>query len=150
VHLFGAPATDPNTPAPSPYTPFGFFFANPTTVYVADEGNLNLDGSGNVIVDPLAGLEKWSLINGVWTLDYTLQQGLNLGVATTLKSYPEPSTTYGLRNLAGVVNADGTATFYAVTSQYSTISNGEPDPTASAALLIGSRPRRCPPRLSRY
>jgi hypothetical protein len=75
-------------------------------------------------------LEKWSLVNGVWTLDYTLQQGLDLGQPVNVQGYPVPTTTYGLRNLTGVVNADGTATLYAVTAQSSSISGGEPDPTS--------------------
>src|SRR5207302_9667331 len=49
------------------FFPFGIWFANAKTLYVADEG------PGDTSVDPNAGLEKWSLINGVWKLDYTLQ-----------------------------------------------------------------------------
>ncbi|MGA2792027.1 MAG: hypothetical protein ABSE69_00620, partial [Roseiarcus sp.] len=46
------------------YTPFGLFFANNTTLYVADEGTGNaLDASTH------AGLEKWSEAAGVWHLD---------------------------------------------------------------------------------
>ena len=33
------------TGAASPLTPFGFFFANPTTLYVADEGNATITGA---------------------------------------------------------------------------------------------------------
>jgi len=36
VQLLGNQATNPNTNGPSPLTPFGFFFANSTTLYVAD------------------------------------------------------------------------------------------------------------------
>ena len=62
--LLGDPATDPITQASSPLTPFGFWFANPTTLYVADEGNPNTDSNGNLIPDPMAGLQKWSLTGG--------------------------------------------------------------------------------------
>ena len=42
-----------------------------TTLYVADEG------SGNTTDTTVnAGLEKWSLVNGTWELDYMLQTGL--------------------------------------------------------------------------
>ena len=89
--LFGAAATCENPPgpctpngAPSPYTPFGFWFANPTTIYVADEGYPNTDVNGNLIPDPLAGLEKWSLVDGTWRLLYTLRAGLDLYQAETV------------------------------------------------------------------
>jgi hypothetical protein len=49
------------------YTPFGLFFANPTTLYVADEG-------GGLAQN--TGLEKWTLSSGTWHQDYTLQAGL--------------------------------------------------------------------------
>jgi hypothetical protein len=127
--LFGAPAADPVSGAASPLTSFGFWFANPTTVYVADEGNPNLDAMGNLIPDPLAGLEKWSLVNGVWQLDYTIQSGLHLDKPESIPGYPVMTQTYGLRNLTGKVNRDGTVTIYAVTAQFSSISGGEPDPT---------------------
>jgi hypothetical protein len=69
VELLGSPATDPVSGANGPLTPFGFWFANPTTLYVADEGYTNTDDSGNLIPDPYAGLEKWSLVDGTgsWT-----------------------------------------------------------------------------------
>ena len=53
------------------FTPFAVFFANPTTMYVTDEGSGNaLDQTSH------AGLEKWSLVDGVWQLDYVLTSGL--------------------------------------------------------------------------
>ena len=129
VKLLGDPATDPTTGAASPLTPFGFFFANPTTLYVADEGNALTDSNGNLIPDPLAGLQKWSLINGTWVLDYTLQAGLGLDQAENVPGYPAPTFTTGLRNMTGHVNPDGTVTIFAITAQFSSISGGEPDPT---------------------
>ena len=66
VQLLGDQATNPVTGASSPLTSFGFFFANPTTLYVADEGNATItttDAGGNpvtsLVSDPLAGLQKW-------------------------------------------------------------------------------------------
>jgi len=122
------------------YFPFGFWFANATTLYVADEG------PGTTTADPLAGLQKWSLAGGVWHLDYTLQNGLNLDIAQTVAGYPVQTYTTGLRNMTGTVNADGTVSVYAITAQYSSISGGEPDPTRlvgisdllSATILPGS------------
>lgn len=40
--LIGDQATNPVTGASSPLVPFAFFFANPTTLYVADEGNASI------------------------------------------------------------------------------------------------------------
>lgn len=134
VQLLGAQATNPTTGAASPYTPFGFWFANPTTLYVADEGYANLDGNGNLIPDPLAGLEKWSLVGSTWTLDYTIQAGLNLYQPQNIVGYPAPTYPTGIRNIAGWDNGDGTVTIFAITGQYSTISTGEPDPTSLVGI----------------
>jgi hypothetical protein len=115
-----------NATASSIY-PFGIWFANASTLYVADEG----DG---VIADaataPNAGLQKWSLISGTWQLDYVLQKGLNLGVPYTVPNYPaslNPATD-GLRNIAGKVNSDGTVTIWGVTSTVSANGDQGADP----------------------
>jgi hypothetical protein len=140
VQLLGDRATNPNTGASSLLTPFGFFFANPTTLYVADEGNATLgtDAEGNpiLVTDPLAGLQKWLLVGspGVWQLAYVLQDGLDINVPNHVPGYPVPTYTTGLRNLTGQVNNDGTVTIYAVTAQTSSVSGGEPDPTKLVAV----------------
>jgi hypothetical protein len=150
VQLLGDQATNPTTGATSPLTPFAFFFANSTTLYVADEGNpvvtTVVDGKGNPIIgengqpvvqvtnDALAGLQKWVLDGGTWKLAYVLQDGLDLNEAKTVPGYPVQSFTTGLRNLTGKVNHDGTVTIYAITGQASSISNGEPDPTRLVAV----------------
>src|SRR5262249_53441280 len=104
-----------DTPANAQATefhPFGIWFANAATLYVADEGDGVLADAGNPDKDPNAGLQKWSLVNGVWQLDYTLRNGLNLGTPYSVangpngKVYPtalNPATA-GLRNLTGKVN----------------------------------------------
>lgn len=152
VQLLGTQATNPITGASSPLTPFGFFFADPNTLYVADEGNstitttepggtaISSTTSGgtttytDLVTDPLAGLQKWSLIGGVWTLDYVLQNGLGLNQPVDVPGYGVPTYTTGLRNLTGRVNGDGTVTIYAITAQTSSISGGEPDPTRLVAI----------------
>ena len=101
------------------FTPFGLFFANPTTLYVADEGT----GNATDATDH-AGLEKWTLSNGTWSLDYTLQAGL-IGDTYTVPGWDFGETTIGLRNLTGQVNANGTVTFWATTSTSSdSVDNG--------------------------
>jgi hypothetical protein len=114
------------------FTPFGLFFANDTTLYVADEG------TGDAVDASLhAGLEKWSLVGGVWQLDYTLQLGL-IGSSYTL--CPDNSFTVGcanayynvvnsgLRNIAGRVNADGTVTIWGATADTSGSGDNGADP----------------------
>jgi hypothetical protein len=160
--VFAAQATVPNGQAyqTSPYLPFGFWFANPTTLYVADEGNpptytggtnnfidadagtftLPLLANGTNAPDPYAGLEKWVYSNGSWTLAYTIQAGLNMYQPQSVAGYldttgqPINSYTYGLRNMAGVNNQDGTVTIYAITSQFSSVSGGESDPDSLVGI----------------
>ena len=117
--------------------PFGLWFANPTTLYVADEGSGDsafADGSYTAAAaSTTAGLQKWvySAAAGEWQLAYTLQNGLNLGAPYTVRGYPTgvnsvtglpwAPATDGLRNLTGRVNRDGTVSIWAVTS---TVSGG--------------------------
>lgn len=74
--------------------PFGIWFANPTTLYVADEGNADTayDASTNrftaAAAQTQAGLQKWVLDNGAWTLTYTIQNGLELGTPYAVPGYP--------------------------------------------------------------
>ena len=117
--------------------PFGVWFADAKTLYVADEGD------GTNTFDPVAGrytaaaaqanagLQKWIFDDslGAWKRAYVLQAGLNLGVPYTIDHYPtgqNPRTglpwspgTDGLRNLTGRVNRDGTVTIWAITSTVS-------------------------------
>ena len=81
-------------------SPENFFFANATTLYVADSGapkndSVTNDSNGSTLGD--GGLQKWSLVNGNWVLDYTLSDGLNL-VANS-----GSFGTTGLLGLTGVV-----------------------------------------------
>jgi hypothetical protein len=120
--------------------PFGLFFANANTLYVCDEG----DG---VLVSPpvngyvadasalaTAGLQKWSLVNGTWQMDYVLQNGLNIGVPYNVPNtpsgavpYPMPATD-GCRNITGRVNTDGTVNIWAITSTVSSNADPAADP----------------------
>ena len=101
--------TDSSRSTGGDFTPFAVFFANATTMYVADEGT-----GASVDVTTHAGLEKWSLVSGTWQLDYVLTKGLIGTVDTDLfgfdGQYPDV-TTIGLRNLTGVVNEDGSVTY---------------------------------------
>ncbi|HUO34763.1 MAG TPA: hypothetical protein VMU43_07210 [Candidatus Acidoferrum sp.] len=115
--------------------PFGMWFANANTLYVCDEGDgiLETPVNGNV-AGPEAlqdgGLQKWTNVNGVWQLDYVLQNGLNIGVPYSVPNYPNAlnPATDGCRNLTGRVNLDGTATIYVVTSTVSASGDQGADP----------------------
>lgn len=127
----------PNTAAStSSAFPFGIWFANPTTLYVCDEGDGTLVTpavNGNVADTQslaTAGLQKWRLVNGTWTMLYVLQDGLNIGVPYNVKDYPialNPATG-GCRNITGRHNDDGTVTVYAVTSTISANGDQGADP----------------------
>ena len=98
--------------------PFGIWFANPRTLYVADEGagdNAFSPPAGTYAAasaSTTAGLQKWVLDPGSnsWQLAYTLQSGLDLGRPYAVSGYPmgdnaatglpwAPATD-GLRNIA--------------------------------------------------
>jgi hypothetical protein len=119
--------------------PFGLWFANADTLYVADEGagDNTYDATTNTYTadaaSTTAGLQKWVFdkSTGQWNLAYTLQNGLNLGTPYTVRGYPTGDNsvtglpwapaTDGLRNITGQVNPDGTVSIWAVTS---TVSGG--------------------------
>ena len=123
--------------------PFGIWFANANTLYVADEGDGTL---ADAATDSFAGLEKWVFNSATssWQLAYTLQNGLGLGVQYTVPGYPtgtNPATglpwapeTDGLRNLTGIVHRDGTATIYAITSTVSGNGDQGADPNKLVAI----------------
>ena len=121
------------------FYPFGIVFANPTTLYVADEGDGTMADAGK---DIEAGLQKWTRnASGLWTYDYTLQTGLNLGDAYTVSgttvggdSGSYTTETDGLRNITGKVNADGTITIYAITSTVSDSGDQGADPNELVAI----------------
>jgi hypothetical protein len=153
--LKGFPTASAKTATDASDYPFGLWFANPTTLYVADEG------AGDNTYDPAtnsytaaaastsAGLQKWSFnsATGSWQLDYVLQNGLSLGTPyqvapdsqgdqypTGLNStdsgtgLPWAPATDGLRNLTGHVNRDGTVTLWASTSTVSGSGDQGADP----------------------
>jgi hypothetical protein len=99
------------------FTPFNTWFANPTTMYVSDEG------SGDAIdVSQHGGIEKYSLVSGVWVLDFVLKGSL-IGSSSLFINFGSVTTT-GLRQINGVVNANGTVTIYGVTATTDGITDG--------------------------
>lgn len=133
----------PDTGATSNAADLGsIWFANPTTMYVADAGNgtdTYSDGSYTAAVaQNLAGIQKWSLVDGTWTYDYTLNTGLGLGVPYTVAGLPTGTNPItgtpwtpavdGIRNFTGKVNCDGTVTLYGVTTSIGGVSDYGADP----------------------
>jgi len=117
--------------------PFGLWFANPDTLYVADEGsgdNTFANGSYTAAASSgTAGLQKWvfDATAGEWKLAYALQAGLDLGQPYQVPGYPTglnaatglpwAPATDGLRAVTGRVNGNGSVTIWAITS---TVSGG--------------------------
>lgn len=141
AHLAAVPITIlpgfPNTAAStSTAFPFGLWFADANTLYVCDEGD------GTLVTPPVngnvadaqslatAGVQKWRLVNGTWTFQYVLQDGLNIGVPYSVANYPAAlnPATGGCRNMTGQHNHDGTVTLYAITSTVSANGDQGADP----------------------
>ncbi len=116
--LAGFPTLSNKTGNPVNF-PFGLWFADANTLYVADEGDgtTTYDATTNMYTDDagqtMAGLEKWifNSTTKTWNLAYTLQTGLNLGKPYTVQGYPTGDNaatglpwapaTDGLRNIVG-------------------------------------------------
>jgi hypothetical protein len=98
--------------------PFGVWFANSSTLYVAYEGGDSIAGAGGAL-SQMGGLSKYSLVSGSWQLDYSITSGLgSFGGAGVGADTGGSSTFYtdGLRNITGQVNSNGTVTLFAVTN----------------------------------
>ncbi|RSL16642.1 hypothetical protein EDE15_2163 [Edaphobacter aggregans] len=129
--------------------PFGIWFANADTLYVADEGDGYTGGTDlytHAAAQTTAGLQKWvfNSTTSTWSLAYTLQTGLGLGTSYTVHNYPtgnNPATnlpwapaTDGLRNLTGHVDRDGHVTIWAITSTISGNGDVGADPNRLVAI----------------
>jgi hypothetical protein len=137
--------------------PFGLWFANAKTLYVADEGDGVTTFAAGQYTDAAgqttAGLQKWVFDDSVntWKLAYVLQAGLNLGAPYTISGYPtgnNPASvskkapnglpwspaTDGLRNITGRVNRDGTVTIWGITSTVSGNGDQGADPNKLVAI----------------
>lgn len=129
--------------------PFGLWFANADTLYVADEG----DGFAgdttlytHAAAQTAAGIQKWifNASTQSWSLAYTLQTGLELGVPYTVNRYPtgnNPATglpwspaTDGIRNITGTVDWSGKVTIYGITSTVSGAGDVGADPNRLVAV----------------
>jgi hypothetical protein len=145
--LAGFPAV-PNSKATTTAFPFGIWFANATTVYVADEGDGYTGGTDlytHAAAQTTAGLQKWVFNSSThtWNLAYALQTRLGLGVPYSVRHYPAgnnlatglpwaPSTD-GLRNITGAV-VGGYAAIWGITSTIS--GNGDTGADPNQLVLV--------------
>jgi hypothetical protein len=146
--LAGFPQT-PNKSATVTAFPFGIWFADARTLYVADEGDGYTGGTDlytHAAAQTTAGLQKWvfNKAAGTWSFAYTLTNGLGLGQAYSVRGYPSGSNpgtglpwapaTDGLRNITGSVGRDGVATIWAISSTISGNGDVGADPNRLLAI----------------
>jgi PEP-CTERM motif-containing protein len=122
--------------------PFGLWFANATTLFVADEGDGQARGTAGKDMSN-AGLDEYTFVGGRWNETAVFQKGL-LDQAGYSEGLPWTINTDGLRNLTGEVNADGSFTLFATTSTVSDESThdqgADPDELVSIRIGLGSMP----------
>ena len=118
--------------------PFGLWFANATTLFVADEGDGQAKGTPGKDTSN-AGLDEYTFIGGKWNETAVFQKGL-LDQAGYSDGLPWTVNADGLRNLSGEVNADGTYTLFATTSTVSNESTHDQgaDPNELVSITIGA------------
>jgi hypothetical protein len=129
--------------------PFGLWFADANTLYLADEGDgfaSNTTLYTHAAAQTAAGIQKWifNSTTKTWNLAYVLQTGLDLGIPYTVTNYPtgnNPATnlpwapaTDGIRNITGSVDKNGKATIYGITSTVSGNGDQGADPNRLVAV----------------
>ena len=149
--LAGFPSVPAKTANPLMY-PFGIWFANADTLYVADEGDGYTGGADlytHAAAQTTAGIQKWVFNSSTqsWRLAYTLQAGLELGRRYTVNRYPTginaatnlpwAPATDGMRNLTGIVDDDGKVTLYGITSTVS--GNGDTGADPNRLMIVTDR-----------
>ena len=97
-------------------SPENYFFANATTLYIADSGNPKGDNNGSgSATQGLSdgGLQKWVLKGSTWVLEYTLSAGLLDFVSdtTACTANQVDCGTTGLIGLTGEVVGDSVELF---------------------------------------
>jgi hypothetical protein len=131
--LAGFPTT-PNKSATTTAFPFGIWFADSHTLFVADEGDGSASGADlytHAAAQTTAGLQKWVFNDQTaqWKMVYVISAGLELGQPYSVAGYPHGNNaatglpwapaTDGLRNITGRVGPDGTVFIWGITSTVS-------------------------------
>jgi hypothetical protein len=158
--LAGFPSV-PNKTATTVSFPFGIWFANATTLYVADEGDGYAGGTDlytHAAAQTTAGLQKWvfNSSTSMWSLAYTLHTGLDLGVPYTVRHYPSGTNaatglpwapaTDGLRNIMGIAGDDGFVAIWAITSTVS--GNGDQGADPNKLVVVFDSVQNTDPTLA--
>jgi hypothetical protein len=147
------PAPPAQAPSNTTSYPFGLWFANKDTLYVADEGDgydgtaASADMDSHAAAQTTAGLQKWVFNHQqkTWQLAYVIQNGLNLGKPYTVANYPTgvnaatglpwAPATDGLRNITGLVGPGNVAAIWGVTSTVSGNGDQGADPNKVVVVL---------------
>jgi hypothetical protein len=131
--LAGFPTT-PNKSATTTAFPFGVWFADAQTLYVADEGDGYTGGTdlySHAAAQTSAGLQKWVFDQQSlqWKMAYVISAGLELGQPYKIAGYPSGDNAAtalpwapasdGLRNITGRVGPDGLVFIWGITSTIS-------------------------------
>ncbi len=142
--LSGFPSAPAKSANPVAY-PFGLWFADANTLYVADEGDGYTGGADlytHAAAQMTAGLQKWvyNAATKSWKMAYVIKNGLGIGTPYTVAGYPTGNNAAtnlpwapaadGLRNITGVVGPNGVVAIWGVTS------------TVSGAGDVGADPNR--------
>jgi hypothetical protein len=118
--------------------PFGIWFGDANTLFVADEGDgVRLGVAGKTT--GFAGLIEYKLVGGTWNKVATFQSGL-LDQAVYTAGMPWNVKTDGLRNISGKTNADGSFTIFGVTSTVSDEATHDlgADPNQLVSITVGA------------
>jgi hypothetical protein len=135
--LAGASAASQTNVTNTVLHPFGLWFGDASTLFVADEGDGKFGST--TTSESFAGLQEWKLVNGTWTLAQTFQQGL-IGRTGTFAALGWSVQQDGLRNLTGKQNADGSFTLFATTATTSNLTTHDlgADPNEIVSITIGA------------
>ncbi len=160
--LAGFPST-PNSLLTTTAAPFGLWFADANTLYVADEGDGYTGGTDlytHAAAQTAAGLQKWVFNSStkLWSLAYTLQNGLKLGTAYNIQGYPTGTNAAtglpwapaadGLRNITGSVDGFGLVTIWAITSTVS--GNGDTGADPNQLVFVTDLVKNVDPKLAAF
>ncbi len=143
--------------------PFGLWFADANTLYVADEGDGYAGGADlytHAAAQTTAGLQKWvfDATAKTWKMAYVLTNGLGIGTPYSVANYPTginaatklpwAPATDGLRNITGLVGPDGLVGIWAVSSTVS--GNGDQGADPNRLFVVVDLLKNTDPTVASY
>jgi hypothetical protein len=141
--------------------PFGLWFADSHTLYVADEGDGYTGGTDlytHAAAQTTSGLQKWvfNASSKTWQMAYVLKNKLGIGAPYSVANYPtgnNPSTnlpwapaTDGLRNITGLNGPDGLVAIWGITSTVS--GNGDTGADPNRLYVVVDKAANTDPSLA--